>query len=387
MKLKISRSDLAVLMGRGGGSAAKGSAIPILKHARLRAAAGTLHVSTCDQDSQAEAFGPAEIEQDGDITVSAVGLKTVVDRLPVGETVTLALDGTDLVVRCGRSRVRLPTLPVDAFPSLDSVPMKGAASFVIPGASLDRLLARVAPIGALGGQATNLNSVYLHVGERADGAPALSAVATNGHILLLVNVDAPDGCDKLPDGGVMLPVESIDALLKLFKAEPEVRVTISANRATFQGGTTSYTTKLVEGRYVDFRRVIPKAAPQAVVLDRESAGGVLALLDGFTSREQGSKVECAAVKGGLALAAAEADAGDGIAVAEAEIEGDLPVFGVSLAYLRTILGAFREDAIRLSVSAPTAPILATADGADTLGVLMPMRVTGRIVREARDVEA
>lgn len=388
MKIKIARSDLAVLVSRGGGSAAKNAAVPILAHARLTASEGALRVSSCDTYCQADAIGSAAVEVEGDVTVSAAALKTIVDRLPAGGEVSLAADGNDLVVKCGRSRVRLPTLPVDQFPSLDSVPMKGAASFTLSGADLDRLLARAIPIGALGAAMTSLNSVYLHTSTSDDGIrAALGAVATNGHILLLARVDMPEGADKLPSGGVMLPVDAATNVLKLFRGEAEVRIAISANRATFSGGTTGFTTKLVEGTYPDFRRVIPAAGSARIVVNRDSANSTLSLLDPFASGEQGRKIECAPWDGGLAVAAAAAGEGDSFGVIDAETEGDVPVFGLSLSYLRTMLGAFRGDVIRLSLSDATAPILATADGDDTVGVLMPMRVAGRIVREAPDVAA
>ena len=111
------------------------------------------------------------------------------------------------------------------------------------------------------------------------------------------------------------------------------------------------------------------------------------ILDSFASGDDGSKIELAPWEGGLAVAAATADTGEGFGVVDAEIDGDVPSFGLSLKYLRTMLGAFRPDVIRFSLMDATSPILATAEGDTTIGVLMPMRVGGRLLREARDVAA
>jgi DNA polymerase-3 subunit beta len=386
MKLKIARNDLVELLARGGSSAARNAAIPILGHVRLTASADRLEVTSCNTDLQSRASGPAAVEVAGDVTVPAAALKTIVDRLPAGCDLSLTLDGADMIVKSGRSRLRLPTLPVDAFPSLDATMQFESATFDLSGADLDLLLAKTSAIGALDKTRTNLHCVYLHPSKGADG-PALTAVATNGHILLREQIPLPEGAVSLPAGGVMLPIEAIEAALRLFKAAPSVRLVLGTNRAEMSIESTSLVTKLVDGDYPDYQRVIPKEGPASVTLDRASTVATLALLDAFASGDQGRKIECAPTDGGLGIAAGSATDGDGYAVAGAEIGGEVPVFGLSILYLRMMLGAFRSDWIRLSLSDPGAPILATASGETTVGVLMPMRTAGTLVKDRRNEQA
>lgn len=377
MKLTISRNDLADLMSRGGSTVPKVTVIPIVQHARLIAKSRTLRICSTDLEMQAEAVGAANIEVEGETTVNALQLKAVVDRLPREAEVSIALDKGDLIVKAGRSRLRLPTLPVADFPSLDRKLGADAVSFALPGAALDRLLSRTAPIGSLSDDSRYyLQSVMLHVRGWDMGEPSLCSVATNGHILLLAGVEQPEGADHMPD--VLIPTETANAILRLFRSEESVRVTVDRSKIALEGATTSLVSKLIDGTFPDYRRVIPESSKNRIFLDRAGCVATLSLLETFTTKDSGRKIEAAPADNGLALAAGDAE-GDGFAVTEAEVEGDVPGFGFSSQYLKMMLGAFKAETLTVSVDGAGAPLRFSADKElDTIGVLMPMRTTGRL---------
>ena len=383
MKLTIERSALAELMARGGSSAAKLSTVPVLNNVRLTARDGTLKAATTDTDLQAEAAAPADVVTPGAVTVGADALRQFVDKLPASATITVEWDGAILTVKSGRMRARLPTLPAADFPSLDAVKVNVEAVFTLTSADLASLFARTVPAACRDAIRYQLQGVFLHLAEGG-----LRAVATNGHILIMSGVAAPAGSETLPlhsDGrrGVIVGTATVDAILKLFRREEAVTLSVAKSRITVEAGDVKLVSKLVDATFPDHERIIPKPTPTRIILDRASTLSAVGLIEVFQTKDSGSAIECGEDPEGLALAAGgSADGGDGFAVAQAEFQGTPPVFGVSSKYLRTVLGAFAADVISLSIDSAATPIRFTSDhDVDVIGVVMPMRVRKGLVGE------
>lgn len=386
MKLSIKRAALADLMAKGGASAPKNSPVPIIGHARLIARRGVLRVSTTDYELQAEALAEAEIEADGSTTVDAGKLSTIVSRLPVDAVISLAIDGADLVVKSGRSRVKLATLPVDDWPALDAKSLHAeGASFDVTGTDLSRLLGRSSAAAGVNKSQTTLASVFLHTREW-NGSAALAGVGTNGHILVAAAIPLPEGADAMPANGgrpgIVVSLETASAALKLFKGSETVRITVSSRLVSFEDDATRLTSKLLECVYPDYPRIIPEISGDRINFLRAPAVASVTLLESFATREQGHKLECGAGGVGLILAAAETG-GDGIDYVEGEVDGTVQPFGVSSLYLKQMLGAFGTETITLSFTGIGGAIRVYADDDEaTVGVIMPMRVSGDLVRRA-----
>ena len=386
MKLAIPRSDLADLIGKGGTTAERVSTIPILKHVRLIARNNQLRVSTTNLNMQAEAVGAAAIETEGETTVDAEKLKSLVDRLPRAAEISLALDGADLIVKAGRSRSRLPTLPVHDWPNLDMQLGPEAAIFTVTGAELDRLLTRTIAIASLSDATRpNLQSILLHHREWKDVA-ALCAVATNGHAFLLTSVEAPAGAEDLPENagerGILVSSETAGAALRLFRGDPSIKITATAGRIIFNGTTATLASKLTELQYPDYRRIMPQPSENLIRIDRADASDRVNLLETFATKDQGHKLEALFDNNGLALASGGGSDGDGIAIVEAEADGSPQPFGLSSQYLKLMLGAFKAETLTVSIADPASPLVFTADNEiDTYGIVMPMRTSGHLTRE------
>lgn len=386
MKLTITRSALADLMSKGGSAAPKNSPVAIVGHARIIAKAGAIKIATTDFEMQAEAFGEAAIEAEGATTVSAEKLASVVARLPADSTISLSRDGSDVILKAspGRTRLKLATLPVAEWPALD-FQADGAATFDLTGAQPNRLFARTHEAARINANpARPIASVFFHVREW-QGAPHLAAVGTNGHIAVVTAVSLPEGAEAMPvhgDGqrGIVLSLETVAAVLKLFKGAETVRVRATDRVVAFEDGRARLVSKLIDSVYPAYERIIPDPSQVRAVVDRSRGLAVLNLLEAFAGKDNGHKLECGPAEGGLILAASETG-GEGFDYVEAEIEGGVEPFGASSLYLKTLLNAYGSARVALSFNGAGSAIRVTSDDEpDTVAVLMPMRVSGDLVR-------
>ena len=236
VKLKINRDRLADIVTRGVSSAPKNSPSVIANNARIIARDGVLSIASTDFDMMVEASGECEMEHRGTTTVDAAKLKMTVDRLPKGVEVSFAYDDAkrDLIVKAGRSRVTFPTLAAEDWPARES--KVSGAKFQLSGADLVRLFGHTSQ--ALSNVPNSpMAGVFLHVRE-GDGRPVLAAVGTTGMILILATVDLPEGAENMPHreghpAGVILSSETVNAVLRLFRAADVVDIEVDSSTILF----------------------------------------------------------------------------------------------------------------------------------------------------------
>jgi DNA polymerase-3 subunit beta len=391
MRLTISRQELAGLVARGTSTAPKTSVAPIVTHARLRARNGTIYVASTDFDKVVEAAGNAIVEMPGALTVDADKLKTTVDRLK-GDEVSLTVDGNrDLVLKCGRSRVRFATLAAEDWPSWDW--KVDGARFEIAGAQLSRLLtnpltpAGIAPPGMI------YSAIFLHTGDWDQGEPALLSAGTNGHILFVTAIGRPEGAEAMPENGgrpgALLSVDTARLALKLFGGgDDKVLIEVAQNKVVFEKQGTRLASKLVDGTFPEYSRAIPDDSETFLQLDRERALASVALIETFITKDQGHKLQCAGSDEGFVMAAGDRADGDATDIADAEITGSVKPFGLSSQYLKIMLNAFRAETVRLDYHDPTKPLrVSSSTELDMIGVLSTMRINTNLVSEPAHEQA
>lgn len=382
MRLTIARKALVDLVSCGTATAPKTAIAPIVTHARLRADPrfGLLIAST-DLDKIVEARADADVQARGALTVDADKFKTTVDRLK-GDEVSLALDEKrDLILKCGKSRVRFATLAAEDWPTWDWE--ISGASFETSGAQLSRLLTIPLLAAGLGGVNPIYESVFIHAREWSE-APSLAATATNGHVLLVTTIGRPEGADSLPDNGgrpgVLLSVETARLALRLFAGEEKVLIAADRNKVSFEGAGARLSSKLVEGVYPHYEGIIPGESETSILLDRQRAVSAVSLIETFATKDRGRKLQCAGSDEGFVMAAGDMEAGDATDVADAEITGVVKPFGLSSEYLKLMLGAFKSETLRLDYFDPSKPLrLSTEAEADMVGVLSTMRINTNLV--------
>ncbi len=347
--------------------------IPVLSNVALSARGGRLTLTATDLDIEAVAV--LEVAGEMATTVPAHLLHDILRKMPEGGEVSLAMDADDrrLVVRGGRSRFTLQALPIGDFPSM-ALPHE-FHRFTLAAGALAQLFSTVQFAISTEESRYYLNGIYLHI-NAADDETHLTAVATDGHRLARERLTAPDGASGLP--GIIVPRKTVGEVLAALKGVKDSKeaVTIEASPAKIRfilPGLT-LTSKLIDGTFPDYTRVIPAANEKRLVAER---GALLAAVDRVStiSSERGGAVRFRMTDGKLTLSVSNPDAGSASEEMEADYDGPDFETGYNARYLADMLGQMAGDTVLFKLGDPSSPTLAQSrDGASALFVLMPMRV-------------
>ena len=375
MRLTIERSNLLRSLGRMTRVVERRNTIPILSNVLLRAEEGGLRMKATDLDLEVSERVPAEVATDGATTVPAHLLHDIVRKLPDGSEVMLRTseDGNGVTVAAGRSNFRLQTLPEGDFPDLTAGDFTHA--FAMPAVQLAGLIERTA--FAISTEETRyyLNGIFCHVTEGL-----LRAVATDGHRLARAEIEAPEGTEGMP--GVIIPRKTVGEVQKLLSgAAPgedgeraTVRVELSDAKIRFSLGGTVLTSKLIDGTFPDYQRVIPTANDKALTLDRQTFSGAVDRV-ATVSSDRGRAVKLSLRDGQLVLTVNNPDSGSAEEELAVGYEDDPLEIGFNARYLLDIAGQITgEEAVFMLNDAGSPTLIRDRGDESALYVLMPMRV-------------
>ncbi|MEI6641351.1 MAG: DNA polymerase III subunit beta [Novosphingobium sp.] len=375
MKATIERATLLRCLSHVQSVVERRNTIPILSNVLIEASAdGTVRLMATDLDLQIVESMPArEVERAGAITVSAHLLFDIARKLPDGSQVSLDTADGRMVVKAGRSRFQLPTLPRDDFPMIVEGDLP--TSFEVPARTLAELIDRTR--FAISTEETRyyLNGIFLHVADEAH--PVLKAAATDGHRLARYTIARPDGAEGMPD--VIVPRKCVGELRKLLEdvLDTAVLVDLSASKVRFTlGGEHGVvlTSKLIDGTFPDYSRVIPTGNDKLLRLDpRSFFEGVDRVATIATEKTRAVKMALENDKVTLSVTSPE----NGTAAEEIAAEYRAAGFeiGFNANYLKDILSQIDGDLVELHLADAGAPTLIRKDDkSPALYVLMPMRV-------------
>jgi len=374
MKLKADRAALLKALAHVQSVVERRNTIPILANVMIAVRDAKLTLTATDMEIAVLEDVPASASRNGATTAPAATLYEIVRKLPEGAEIELDHPGGDaqLALRAGRYATSLVVLPTEDFPSMSagSLPHK----FAISAQTLRGLIDRTR--FAISTEETRyyLNGIYVHAGE-ADGTPVLRAVATDGHRLARVEEPLPEGAKGMP--GVIVPRKTVNELRKLLdEATGDVEVALSDTRIQFQVGPVILTSKLIDGTFPEYERVIPRDNDKVLKVGKkdfaEAVGRVAAI-----SSERSRPVKLSLARDLLVLSAASPDQG----TATEELDGDRVKYdagpleiGFQARYLNDITDQITGD-VEFRFSDGSAPTV-VQDAADpsALYVLMPMRV-------------
>jgi len=393
MKLTIERSALLRALGHVQNVVERRNTIPILSNVQLVADAetGGLRLTATDLDLAIVEGAPAEVLQPGGTTAPAHMLHDIVRKLPDGAQVELdsgtggtggtgGTSGADgaggdgrLTVRAARSKFALSCLPREDFPVMtdDDLPHQ----FSVPTADLRRLIEKTR--FAISTEETRyyLNGIYLHAPE---DAPVLRGVATDGHRLAHVDIDRPDGAAAMP--GVILPRKAALEVLKLIDDSSGeggglVDIALSDGKIRFSFGNIVLTSKLIDGTFPDYQRVIPSGNDKRMEVDCKSFQAAVDRVATISSEK--SRALKMAVNGDtVTLSANNPEQGSGTDEVPVTFNGEGTLeIGFNARYLLDIAGQIEGENISFDLSDGASPTI-VRDAADpgALYVLMPMRV-------------
>src|SRR3954471_10951289 len=374
MKFKADRATLIKALGHIQSVAEKRNTIPILANAKIEAIDGKLQFTATDMEIAVVEEVPASVARNGATTAPAGTLYEIVRKLPEGAEVELeTTDETgQLRLRSGKYSTNLLTLPVDDFPSMTAGQLPHR--FGLPSLALRGLIDRTR--FAISTEETRyyLNGIFLHSAEGAAGK-VLRAVATDGHRLARVEEPAPDGAEGMP--GVIVPRKTVAELRKLLEEESgDVDIGLSDTRIQFKAGAVTLTSKLIDGTFPEYERVIPRDNDKVLRVGKKDFSDAVARVAAISS-ERSRPVKMSLAQDLLTLSAASPEQG----TASEELDADRVKYGAApleigfqARYLNDITDQI-ESQVEFHFSDGAAPtIVRDAENSSALYVLMPMRV-------------
>jgi len=372
MKLIIERAALLKSLGHVQNVVERRNTIPILSNVKLNAKDGQLHLNATDMDLDVVDSTIAQISEPGETTAPAHLLFDIVKRLPDGAEIELDATSSDgqMVLRSGRSRFSLSCLPANEFPVISGGDLP--VSFFLAATQLKDLIDKTR--FAISTEETRyyLNGIYVHAYTEGD-ASVLRGVATDGHRLASAEIELPEGAEDMP--GVIVPRKTVGELQKLIEeTEGEISVSLSDAKIRFAFDGVTLTSKLIDGTFPDYERVIPQGNDKELSVGRKVLTEAVDRVSAI-STEKSRAVKLTMDSGSLVLSASSPDSGSATDELETAYDGERLEIGFNASYLLEIMRQLDTDDVSLQFSDASAPTIIREQGDDsTLYVLMPMRV-------------
>ena len=369
MKATIERATLLKGLGHVHSVVERRNTIPILSNVLIEAGEDGIRLMATDLDLQINETVEANVTEPGSTTVPAHTFFDIVRKLHEGSQVELIAAEGRMQVNAGRARFTLSTLPRDDFPVIAEGELP--TRFELPAGTLRQIIDKTR--FAISTEETRyyLNGIYLHVSDEAQ--PVLKAAATDGHRLARVTVPRPEGAQGMP--GVIIPRKCVAELRKLLdEVDGTVQVSLSDSKVRFGLGNAVLTSKLIDGTFPDYSRVIPTANDKLLKLDPRAFEEGVDRVSTIAS-ERTRAVKMALDRDKVTLSVTSPENGTAAEEVPADYGSDGFEIGFNARYLMDILNQIEGDLVEVHLADAAAPtLLRENDKAPALYVLMPMRV-------------
>ena len=372
MRLTIERAALLRALGHVQSVVERRNTIPILSNVLLRAEDGRLALSATDMDLEIVASVAAQGVRKGATTAPAHTLYDIVRKLRDGAQIELEMSGDkgSMTLRSGRSTFTLACLPPEDYPLMAGGDL--AHTFTLPAADLKRLIDRTR--FAISTEETRyyLNGIFFHAAKTNDVA-MLRAVATDGHRLARMEIPLPEGAAGMP--GVIVPRKTVTEIRKLIdEVDQDISISLSDTKIRFVFGDAVLTSKLIDGTFPDYDRVIPANNDKTLEVECKLFAEAVDRVSTI-STEKSRAVKLSIERGSLMLCATSPENGTATEEIEVRYTASPLEIGFNSRYLLDITEQIEGEGVRLSLADAASPTVVrdTADGS-ALYVLMPMRV-------------
>lgn len=366
MKFSINRESLLKPLQQVAGVVERRQTLPVLSNVLLEVSGKRLSLTGTDLELELVARLDLEGDvQDGDTTVPARKLVDICKSLPAEAEIRFEVDGEKLLVRSGRSRFSLATLPANEFPSLDEA--TGGETFRMAPSALRHLIDSTAFSMAQQDVRYYLNGMLFEI------KPSLiRSVATDGHRLAMCDCEVEG---PATEASVIVPRKGVMELSRLLSdAPPEVAVTVGSNHVRVLAGDITFTSKLVDGKFPDYERVVPREGQRLVTADRETmrqALGRVAILS--NEKYRGIRVQLA--EGSLSVQANNPEQEEAEEEISVDYSGSELEIGFNVSYLLDVFNAMEGDSVEIQLGdSNSSALVADPDDRAALYVVMPMRL-------------
>lgn len=372
MKLTIERSELLKTLQHVQSVVERRNTIPILSNLLIAARDGRLRLTATDMDIAVIDAVPSDVGQEGATTAPAHMLYDIVRKLPEGAEVEIATeDGSDrLALRTGRSAFSLHCLPTEDFPVMSEEAF--SHSFSLSAEQLRRLLDKTR--FAISTEETRyyLNGIYLHAIEQGEGM-VLRAVATDGHRLARVEIPLPDGASGMP--GVIVPRKAVGELRKLLEQfDDDVSIELSDIKVRFVVGDAALTSKLIDGSFPDYERVIPERNDNIMTVHGGAFAGAVDRVSTISS-DKSRAIKLSIGEEKVVLSANSPDQASASEEVAIDYNGQAFDIGFNSRYVLDMTQQIDGDTMRFEIADAASPaVVSDSDDGNALYVLMPMRV-------------
>ena len=364
MKLSAARDELLKPLQAVIGVVERRQTMPILSNVLLVAKDGLLSVTATDLEVELVAKTEVNVETGGEITVSGRKLLDICKALPDNADIGISVSGEKMAVRSGRSRFTLATLPAAEFPTVDDI--KASQTISVPQDVLGRLIEKTHFSMAQQDVRYYLNGMLLETAGKH-----LRAVATDGHRLALCQAELGD---KMPDQQVIVPRKGVLELQRLMGGDGSLDIELGANHIRIQLDGIRFTSKLIDGRFPEYERVIPKESSNQLQADKETLRSALQRT-AILSNEKYRGIRLIIRDSGVVLQAHNPEQEEAEEEVEVEYSGDDIEIGFNVNYLLDAIGAVDGDEITLSVVDSNSSCLIREPENDAAKfVVMPMRL-------------
>ena len=367
MKISIDRGILLKALNHVQSVVERRNTIPILSNVKIDANEKNISLIATDLDLEIIEAINANVLKPGSTTVSAHTLYDIVRKIPEGSLIDMELNNNDqMEIRSGQSNFDLPSLPDEDFPEMSSGEMP--CGFTIDTTDLARLIDKTR--FAISTEETRyyLNGIFLHSVDNE-----LRSVATDGHRLACIKSDLPPGAEDMPS--IIIPRKTIGEVRKLIEdSSDELEIKVSDTKIQFNFNDVQLTSKLIDGTFPDYERVIPKNNDKELLIDTKVFASSIDRVATISS-DKSKAVKFLLKDGALTLTVINPDAGKAIEKNPVEYNYEELEIGFNARYLLDISSQIDGPNILFSLEGSGSPALITdSDDAQATYVLMPMRV-------------
>ena len=373
MKINVERGAFLKALSHVQSVVERRNTIPILSNVMLEAGKGALKLTATDLDIEIVESIPSDVLRNGFATAPAHMLYDIVRKLPDGAQVQVELltsEGGRLAVSAGSSRFELACLPKDDFPQMAAGALPHR--FRLAADDLKRIIDKTR--FAISTEETRyyLNGIYVHAASDAK-PPVMRAVATDGHRLARYELELPAGAEQMP--GVIIPRKTVNELRKLLDdAEGAIEISLSDTKIQFGFNGVELTSKLIDGNFPPYERVIPSGNDKSLALEAKEFSQSVDRVSTI-SADKTRAVKLNIAKDKVTLSVVNPESGTATEDVGATYRAAALEIGFNARYLLDITGQIEGKEVRFLLSDAGSPaIIEDAEDPRTLYVLMPLRV-------------
>jgi len=366
MKILTTRDNLLKPLQQVSGVVERRQTLPILANVLINAGNGKINITATDLEVEMKTTTVVECDSEADFTLPARKLLDICKALPEEANIELNVESERVVIKSGRSRFTLGVLPANDYPSIE--PTASSHRFSVTQKLLKRLIEKTQFAMAIQDVRYYLNGLLLEMSQNQ-----IRAVATDGHRLALSEAD----CSLDQDTGlqVILPRKAVLELARLLSdSDEQIDVDVSSNHIRFIMGETSFTSKLIDGKFPDYQRVIPTNMDKEITADRDQLKQAL-MRTSILSNEKYRGIRFQFTSGLLKLLAHNPEQEEAEDEMEIDYQGDELIIGFNVGYLIEVLNVIDTESVKLYLSdSNSSCLIQNKDSEQSRYVIMPMRL-------------